>query len=535
MRSSRYILEIRPANIGRQQYGSYPISIRCAAPDAFQHAIGQCTLIIKPCARLTGKPTFRTWPGGVLSMSLENCGGVPIDVSVSISHHGSSWSKGWEFELETEDGPFEFKETFEPPADGRGAEFDLDVSAEGVSLIHMPLRPRNFFVARKHIIVAAVVLIAAALGITLAKVLPGPALTSQSISFTSEPSRPTTGATYVVTAKGGGSGNPVTFSIDAQSASTCSVAGTTVTFGRSGDCVIDANQAGNDQYSPAPQAQQKITVTGSGTKMTQAIVFTSRPPSPVVGATYVVAAKGGGSDNPVTFAIDGQSASVCSVSGAAVTFRQPGTCVIDANQAGDKRYLPAPQAQQIIAVTGSETKTNQSIRFTSKPSSTALGATYPVTARGGGSGNPVTFTIDAQSASVCSVSGATVTFNQAGSCVIDANEAGNDQYLPAPQAQQIIAVKIGQTISITSTPPRAVFVGTPYVVVASATSGGQVTFSTDSPDVCAVSGATVTFSQPGSCVIDANQPGNDKYLPAPQVQQTIPVNTRPVNTSTQVP
>ena len=69
-----------------------------------------------------------------------------IDVSVSVSHHGSSWSKGWEFELETEDGPFEFKETFEPPADGRGAEFDLDVSAEGVSLIHMPMRPRNFFV-----------------------------------------------------------------------------------------------------------------------------------------------------------------------------------------------------------------------------------------------------------------------------------------------------------------------------------------------------------------------------------------------------
>ena len=526
MRSSRYILEIRPANIGRQQYGSYPISIRCAAPDAFQHAIGQCTLIIKPCARLTGKPTFRTWPGGVLSMSLENCGGVPIDVSVSISHHGSSWSKGWEFELETEDGPFEFKETFEPPADGRGAEFDLDVSAEGVSLIHMPLRPRNFFVARKHIIVAAVVLIAAALGITLAKVLPGPALTAQSISFTSEPSKPAVGSAYVVAATGGGSGNPVTFSIDAQSASTCSVAGTTVTFGRPGDCVIDANQAGNDQYSAAPQAQQKVTVTGSGTKMTQAIVFTSKPPSPVVGATYVVTAKGGGSDNPVTFAIDGQSASVCSVSGATVTFSQPGTCVIDANQAGNDRYLSASQAQQIIAVTGSGTKTAQSIVFTSRPPSPVVGATYVVTARGGGSGNPVTFTIDAQSASVCSVSGATVTFNQAGSCVIDANEAGNDRYLAASQAQQIVPVKQSQTISFTSKPPGNVFVGTPYKVTAEATSGNPVTFTIDaqSASVCSVSGADVTFSQAGSCVIDANQAGNDQYLPARQVQQEIPVN-----------
>jgi hypothetical protein len=32
MGSSRYILEIRPANIGRRQYGTCPISIRRAAP-----------------------------------------------------------------------------------------------------------------------------------------------------------------------------------------------------------------------------------------------------------------------------------------------------------------------------------------------------------------------------------------------------------------------------------------------------------------------------------------------------------------------
>lgn len=77
-------------------------------------------LTIKPCLRLTAKPTFRTWPGGVLALSLENCAGAGIDVSVTISHHGSNWSKGWEFELQTEDGPFEFSETFEPPADGKG-------------------------------------------------------------------------------------------------------------------------------------------------------------------------------------------------------------------------------------------------------------------------------------------------------------------------------------------------------------------------------------------------------------------------------
>jgi hypothetical protein len=435
MGSSRYILEIRPANIGRRQYGTYPISIRRAAPGAFQTAVGRCTLIVKPCVRLIGKPDFSTRPGGTLSLSLENCGGVDIDVSVSVSHHGSSWSKGWEFELETEDGPFEFKETFEPPADGKKGEFELEVSAEGISLIRMPIEPENIFskvLKRKHVITAAVVLIGAAVGIILTTVLSGPALISQSISFTSQPTSTAVGATYVVTAKGGGSGNPVIFTIDTQSASTCSIAGGIVTFNQRGSCVIDANQAGTGKYAAAPQAQQVITVTGGGTKTAQSIVFTSKPPS------------------------------------------------------------------------------------------TAVGTTYPVTARGGGSGNQVTFS--SGSPDVCSVSGSTVTFSAPGTCVIDANQVGNGQYAPAPQAQQVIVVKEGQTISFTSTPPReGLQGGTPYNVAATATSGDPVSFSSGSPDVCTVVGATVTFNQSGTCVVDANQAGDNQYLPAPQAEQDIPV------------
>ena len=51
--------------------------------------------------------------------------------------------------------------------------------------------------------------------------------------------------TYVVTATGGGSRNPVTFGIDASSTSSaCTISDATVTFGQPGQCVIDADQAG---------------------------------------------------------------------------------------------------------------------------------------------------------------------------------------------------------------------------------------------------------------------------------------------------
>jgi len=87
-----------------------------------------------------------------------------------------------------------------------------------------------------------------------------------------------------VKATGGGSGNPVTFTIDSSSTSSaCSISGSAVTFGQLGRCVIDANQAGNDKYQAAPQAQQTITANGAA-KMSQSISFTSAPPASTAAA-----------------------------------------------------------------------------------------------------------------------------------------------------------------------------------------------------------------------------------------------------------
>jgi hypothetical protein len=343
MRAPQYTLEIRPVNIRHSQYGTYPIWIRWDKPGAPQPAIGRCALVIKPCVRLKGNPTFKTWPGGMISMTLENCGGVGIDISVSITHHGSSWSNGWEFELETGDGPFKFKETFEPPADDRGGEFTLDVSAAGIPLVHRSIRPNNFGIPGKHAAVAAVLLIGAAVGITLANVLPSH-LVSQSISFTSQPSGPAVTTTYPVSAKGGGSGNPVTFTVDSPSAAVCSLSGpATVAFNQPGTCVIDANQAGNDKYLPAPQAQQKITV-----KLGQIISFKPEPPADESAGIQIDLAATATSGNTVTFTSD--SPDICKVTVATVTFNKKGICIIYADQAGDDRYLPAPQVQVQITV-----------------------------------------------------------------------------------------------------------------------------------------------------------------------------------------
>src|SRR5205807_4729049 len=165
----------------------------------------------------------------------------------------------------------------------------------------------------------------------------------------------------------------------------------------------------------------------------------------VGGSPYTVTASGGESGNPVELTIDGASKSVCALSGnssgSTVSFQGAGTCTIDANQAGNEKYEPAPEAKQSFTVA----KDAQAIEFTSVPPSNATvgGSTYTVTAAAS-SGEPVTLTIDAASASVCklsgSMSGSIVSFIGTGTCTIDANQAGNETYEPAPQAQQSFAV-----------------------------------------------------------------------------------------------
>jgi len=360
----------------------------------------------------------------------------------------------------------------------------------------------------------------------------------QSIAFTSSvPSSPTVGGTYTVSATGGASGNPVTFTIDATStAGACSITGSTVSLLGVGNCIVDANQAGDTNYAAAPEVQQHFSVLAHA----QSIAFTSSvPSSPTVGGIYTVSATGGASGNPVTFTIDATSAAgACTITDSTVSLLGVGLCVIDANQTGNTDYTAATQSQQgfsIEAAGGSGAPPppgSQSITFTSSvPSSPTVGGTYVVSATGGASGNPVTFTIDATSAAgACTITGSTVSLLGVGLCVIDANQTGNTDYTAATQSEQSFSILLGrQTITFTSSVPSSPKVGGTYVVSATGgASGRPVTFSisaTSTKGACAITGSKVSLLGVGTCVIDANQAASVSYSAAPEVHQSFVVRS----------
>ena len=346
---------------------------------------------------------------------------------------------------------------------------------------------------------------------------------SQSITFTS--TAPTSasvgGATYTATATGGASGNVVTFT--SGSTTVCTSGGTNgsvFTFVGSGACVVNANQLGNANYNAAPQAQQSFAV-----KKNQTVSFTSSASNATVGGTTYTPTATATSGLAVTITVDSSSSSVCSISSGVVSFSAAGTCTLDANQAGNATWNPAPQVQQNVTV-----KSNQTISFTSAaPSNAAVGGPTYTPSATSTSGLAVVITVDSSSSTVCSISGGAVSFNAAGTCTLDANQAGNGAFNAATQVQQGVTVAKGsQVISFTSTPPADATVGgATYTAAATGgRSGNAVTFSSGSASVCTsggTNGSVFTFVRVGTCVVNANQLGNANYIAAAQAQQNVSV------------
>gem|GEM_PF-454780 len=296
--------------------------------------------------------------------------------------------------------------------------------------------------------------------------------------------------------------------------------------GSSGNCTDTDNNA-TDFHLVAPANPQNFysPLTTACIGPDQTITFISTTPTSAVvgGATYSPTAAAT-SGLPVEFTIDSYASSFCSISAGIVSFTAAGTCVIDANQAGNANYNAASQVQQSFVVG----KGDQTITFTSTAPANAVvgGATYTPIATAN-SGLTVNFTIEPIASSVCSISGGVISFDETGSCVIDANQAGNANYNPASQVQQALAVGKGdQTITFTSTAPASAVVGgATYTPTTAATSGLSVNLMIDTTalSVCSINAGAVSFIAAGTCVIDANQAGDDRYNAAPQVQQSFHV------------
>ena len=245
----------------------------------------------------------------------------------------------------------------------------------------------------------------------------GPAIKAmaQTLQFEPAPVLPL-GGTATLLAKAS-SGLAVSYS--SATPTICSVNASTgvVTDRAAGICTLAADQAGNDDYAPAAQASQSISVL---VNPAQTLSFGTAPELSLFGSATVTATASSG----LAVTYSSLTPVICSVQAdsGVVTGLAAGTCTLAANQPGDANYNAAAQVSQTLTVAefaagvtppGAPTGVSASLGTTA--SSVAVSFAGPATS----GGSPVTGYTVTSSPSGITGSGSTspITVNCPGSCV----------------------------------------------------------------------------------------------------------------------
>ena len=393
----------------------------------------------------------------------------------------------------------------------------------------------------------------------------------QTISFAAIPARtfaPSDAFTLSSTASSG-----LTVSYASSNAAVATVSGSTVTVVGVGSTTITASQAGNASFGAAVDVTQVLTVNkaaatvtlgnlaatydGAAKSVTAAtapvglnVTFTYAGSAtvPVIAGTYAVVATindnnysgtASGSlviakatqaitfgalaaktfndaafdlaattSSPLVVGYSSSNTAVATISGKTVTIVGAGSTVITASQTGDANYLAAATGTQTLVVNkAAATVTLGNLAATYNTTPKAATATTTPT------GLTVAFTYDA-SASAPTNAG---TYAVVGT-ISNANYAGS-------ASGNLVITKAPQTITFAALLPRALD-EVSFGLGGTADSGLALTYVSSDTNVATIGGAngtTATLLHTGTTSITASQAGNNNYLAAAPITQSLTV------------
>lgn len=279
-----------------------------------------------------------------------------------------------------------------------------------------------------------------------------------------------------------------------------------------GTVTIYANQAGDINYNPAAQATLIFDVT----KSNQNISFPG-----INDINYY---------NELTLNLEAQVSSGLNinytvvsgpaiVSGSTLSITGTGEIQVMASQPGNSAFNSAPDVIQSFAV-GKGTQTiSINIPGETLTESTQITATST-------SGLPVTLTLGTGSAATSLINHGgyytLIGIGSSGEIYIAGNQAGNTNYMQAPQVVQTIEIgKTNQTISFNSISNQIYSLSLTVALTATASSTYTVSYSVSGP--ASISASTLTITGAGTVIIQADQNGNATYNAAPTVTQQFEV------------
>ena len=141
--------------------------------------------------------------------------------------------------------------------------------------------------------------------------------------------------------------SPLSVTLTSTTQPVCTVSGMTVTLAAPGTCTLRASQAGDANYSAAPNVTRSFTVT----KAPQTITF-ANPGAKTMGQSPLTVSATATSGLAVTFVTTTPARCTAGgANGATITFVSPGTCTVRASQAGDASWAAAPSVTRSFTIT----------------------------------------------------------------------------------------------------------------------------------------------------------------------------------------
>ena len=303
---------------------------------------------------------------------------------------------------------------------------------------------------------------------------------------------------------------PVTVTVKSGPAT---ISGNTVTLTGAGTVVLAADQAGNVNYTAAPEVTTSFTVAPASQ--------TISPFAAITNLTYGVAPfripiPTASSGLPVTVTIKSGPATIA---GNTITITGAGSVTVAADQAGSTNYDAAPEVTTGFTVAPAPQTISP---FAGIASVTYGGTPFAIVPPAASSGLPVTVTVKSGPAKL---SGDTVTITGAGTVVLAADQSGNGNYIAAPEVTTSFTVsKAAQTIALFAAITNMTYGVGEFSISPPATSSGLKVTVTIKSGPATITGNTVTVTGTGTVVLAADQGGNSNYTAATEVTTSFTVS-----------
>ena len=334
---------------------------------------------------------------------------------------------------------------------------------------------------------------------------------NQTITFDTIPAKTFGDAPFLVTATAS-SGLPVTFTTSTPA--TCTLSGSTVTIVTAGDCILTASQAGDATWSAAADVVQRAA-TAKATA-TVALDCTTGGPFTYTGLAQApcTATATNAASQPLAvgfaFTYNGLSASPVAAGDYAVV-----ATVADPNYAGT-----ASGSATIGKATLTVTPDNQAITY----GATAPGASFYTASVTGFVNNETSANAAGYVAPVCTstytastpVSGSPLDITCSG------GSAANYTFNTAAKAALTIGKADQAAVTISGTSSPASYYEKQTLSASGGSSTGTVTFTSTTPSICTVSGATLTIvASSGTCSVYATIGADANYKAATSAPASV--------------